>query len=105
MQELTQKQKVAVCGYHGWHDWYLAANLNSKDGLKNHLLKGISPSGVPKELAKTIYTFNYNDIDNLKRILKSDKKIGIIKMEVSRNYMPKSNFLQKKLEKYVMKIK
>ena len=91
----TKKQKVAVCGYHGWHDWYLAANLKSKDSLKNHLLKGISPSGVPKELANTIYTFNYNDIDYLRRIIKSDKKIGIIKMEVSRNYMPKSNFLKK----------
>ena len=91
----TKRQKVAVCGYHGWHDWYLAANLKSKDELKNHLLKGISPSGVPKQLANTIYTFNYNDIGNLKRIIKLDKKIGIIKMEVSRNYMPKSNFLKK----------
>ena len=25
------KDKVAICGYHGWHDWYLSANLNNKD--------------------------------------------------------------------------
>ena len=90
----TNKQKVLVCGYHGWHDWYLAANLK-KDGLEKHLLKGISPVGVPKELAKTIYTFNYNDIKNLIKIINSDNKIGIIKMEVTRNFLPKSNFLKK----------
>ena len=89
----TNKQKVLVCGYHGWHDWYLAANLK-KDGLEKHLLKGISPVGVPKELAKTIYTFDYNDFKNLMKIIKSDDKIGIIKMEVARNYLPKSNFLK-----------
>ena len=26
----SRKDKVAICGYHGWHDWYLAANLTSK---------------------------------------------------------------------------
>ena len=26
----TKNSKVAICGYHGWHDWYLATNLNNK---------------------------------------------------------------------------
>jgi glutamate-1-semialdehyde 2,1-aminomutase len=90
----TKKQKVLVCGYHGWHDWYLAANLQ-KDGLEKHLLKGISAVGVPNELANTIYTFEYNDFKNFMKILNSDDKIGIVKMEVTRNYLPKSNFLKK----------
>jgi glutamate-1-semialdehyde 2,1-aminomutase len=24
------RDKVAICGYHGWHDWYLAANLGRR---------------------------------------------------------------------------
>ena len=33
----TGKEKIAICGYHGWHDWYLATNLKNKNGLDNHL--------------------------------------------------------------------
>ena len=84
----------AVCGYHGWHDWYLSANLTNNDNLENHLLPGLSSNGVPKELEGTIYPFNYNDLDYLKKIIK-EKKIGIIKMEVMRNVEPKDDFLQK----------
>ena len=53
----TNNGKIAVCGYHGWHDWYLAANLGNKNNLNNHLLKNIPVNGVPKELKKNIYTF------------------------------------------------
>ena len=86
--------RVAVCGYHGWHDWYLSANLTNNDNLENHLLPGLSSNGVPKELEGTIYPFNYNDLDYLKKIIK-EKKIGVIKMEVMRNVEPKDDFLQK----------
>ena len=44
----TKKDKVAVCGYHGWHDWYLSANINDKKSLDTHLLTGLSTSGIPK---------------------------------------------------------
>ena len=46
----TGKDKVAVCGYHGWHDWYLAANMTATDSLAGHLLPGLNTSGVPKGL-------------------------------------------------------
>ena len=46
----TGRDTVAVCGYHGWHDWYLATNIKSNRGLDQHLLPGLSPTGVPKEL-------------------------------------------------------
>ena len=36
----TGKDKVAICGYHGWHDWYLAANLGDEKNLAGHLLPG-----------------------------------------------------------------
>ena len=43
------KDNVAVCGYHGWHDWYISMNHNnSEDNLGKHLLAGLSPNGVPK---------------------------------------------------------
>jgi glutamate-1-semialdehyde 2,1-aminomutase len=90
----TKKKTVAFCGYHGWHDWYLAANIKSKKNLSNHLLKGLNIEGVPKELKNTIYSFKYNDYNYLRKLVK-EKDIGIIKMEVLRNEMPKNNFLKK----------
>ena len=85
---------IAVCGYHGWHDWYLAANIGNNSNLNKHLLKGLNTLGVPKQLKKTVFPFNYNNLDELENIIKT-KKIGIIKMEVSRNFEPNNNFLKK----------
>ncbi len=36
----TRRDKIAFCGYHGWHDWYLAANLSEEKALDGHLLAG-----------------------------------------------------------------
>ena len=86
------KDKVAICGYHGWHDWYLSANLTGKNELESHLLPGLNPIGVPKELKDTVFPFNYNCIEELEEIIKIHD-IGVIKMEVSRNSRPKDDFL------------
>ena len=48
------KDNIAVCGYHGWHDWYLATNLESNDNLAGHLLPGLEPNGVPDVLCDTV---------------------------------------------------
>lgn len=90
----TGKDNVAICGYHGWHDWYLSTNLNDGDGLAGHLLPGLDPNGVPQNLKNTVHPFNYNNIQELENIIKT-KNIGVIKMEVSRNKGPEDNFLQK----------
>lgn len=84
---------VAVCGYHGWHDWYLSANLSEDDQLADHLLPGLSTAGVPKSLKGNVHPFNYNDFDNLARLV-ARKSIGVIKMEVIRNLEPQDDFLQ-----------
>ena len=89
----TSNYKIAFCGYHGWHDWYIAANIN-KNGLDNHLLKGLNSSGVPSCLENSIFPFQYNNILELENILK-EHKIGIIIMEPIRNILPSNNFLQK----------
>ena len=90
----TKNDKVAVCGYHGWHDWYLATNLISKDRLNSHLIEGLPPVGVPKSLTGSVFSFKYNDFDELEKLIKK-QNIGIIKMEVVRNVQPKNNFLNK----------
>ena len=87
------KDNVAICGYHGWHDWYLSANIGN-DGLSDHLLPGLSPAGVPKNLKDSVFPFNYNDFDTLKKIV-NENNIGVIKMEVFRNIEPVDNFLDK----------
>ena len=75
------RDKVAICGYHGWHDWYLAANLNSNgdDALDGHLLPGLEISGVPQNLRGTVYPFHYNDFDELEKLVE-EQDIGVIKM-------------------------
>ncbi len=89
----VKDDKVAICGYHGWHDWYLSANLK-KNSLDNHLLKGLRPNGVPRNLKNTVFTFEYNDFNSLKKLVQK-YNIKIIKMEVIRNIEPKNNFLKK----------
>jgi len=90
----TGKEKIAFCGYHGWHDWYLASNLKNKDNLKPHLMGGLEANGVPSSLKDTAFPFQYNKFDELEKIVK-DHDIGTVKMEVSRNFKPKDNFLKK----------
>jgi len=88
------RDKVAICGYHGWHDWYLSANLSDDKSLDGHLLPGLQPNGVPRNLKNTVFPFNYNRIDELEAII-SKHDIGVIKMEVARSTGPEKNFLQK----------
>lgn len=88
------KDKVALCGYHGWHDWYLAANLGDEKNLAGHLLPGLEPKGVPKSLKDTVYPFTYNNYEELEALVNAHD-IGVIKMEVSRNQGPDKGYLQK----------
>ena len=90
----TPNKNVAFCGYHGWHDWYLSSNRNSKKNLDQHLMPGLNYDGIPGSLKNTSFPFPYNNFEYLKKLIKK-KKIGIIKMEVMRNIKPKNNFLQK----------
>ncbi len=89
----TNKTKIAICGYHGWHDWYLATNLNNKDNLNSSLMNDLEIQGVPNSLKNTVFPFIYNDLNSLKKIIRKNK-IGVIIMEVSRNFKPAKNFLK-----------
>lgn len=87
------RSKVAICGYHGWHDWYLANNIASKDSLSNHLLPGLSADGVPKSLGSEVCSFIYNDFESMRNAL-NDSDVGVVFMEVMRSSPPLPGFLE-----------
>jgi glutamate-1-semialdehyde 2,1-aminomutase len=89
----TGKSVIAFCGYHGWHDWYLSANLGDENHLAGHLLPGLAPNGVPSELSGTAIPFNYNKIEELVSILDTNS-VAAIMMEVSRSFGPDPGFLE-----------
>jgi glutamate-1-semialdehyde aminotransferase len=90
------REKVLFCGYHGWHDWYLAANLVADDVLDTHLLPGIKPQGVPHGLAGTALPFRYNDLASLEDQLQRNKgEVACIILEASRGAsLPAPGFLE-----------
>ncbi len=88
------KDKVAICGYHGWHDWYLSSNIKNSNNLNTHLMYQVPVSGIPKILKDTAIPFDYNNFKQLENIVKKHN-IGVIKMEVRRDVEPKNDFLKK----------
>jgi glutamate-1-semialdehyde 2,1-aminomutase len=92
----TGKEKILFCGYHGWHDWYLSANLAKSSALDGQLLPGLDPAGVPRGLRDTSIPFNYNDFDSFQSFVdKYDGQIAAVVMEPVRNYWPEKNFIGK----------
>jgi glutamate-1-semialdehyde 2,1-aminomutase len=90
----TRREKIAFCGYHGWHDWYLAANLSEDDALVGHLLSGLEPAGVPQGLRGTAFPFHYNDVAKLEEIA-SRNELAAIVMEPVRGQEPQADFLKR----------
>jgi len=91
----TQRDRVAFCGYHGWHDWYLAANLADDRALDGHLLPGLEPAGVPRGLMGTALPFRYNHIAELKSIVSRYRsELAAIVMEPIRDHDPAPGFLE-----------
>ncbi|MFH1394335.1 MAG: aminotransferase class III-fold pyridoxal phosphate-dependent enzyme, partial [Candidatus Micrarchaeota archaeon] len=94
----TKREKVAFCGYHGWHDWYLAANLADEANLDGHLLPGLDPAGVPRGLSGTAIPFAFNKIDELEAIVAKDKNLAAIIIEPMRHDTPAEGFLKRARE-------
>lgn len=92
----TRRDKVAFCGYHGWHDWYLAANLAEDSALDGHLLPGLEPRGVPRGLRGTALPFRYNHIEEIEAIIaKNPNELAAIVMEPIRDQEPLPGFLNR----------
>ena len=101
----AKKNNIAFCGYHGWHDWYLAANMKSSKNLDDQLLPGLSTKGVSNLYKETIKPFLYNDLESLKKLFKvKNNNIGIVIMEPMRAIKPNNQFLieVKKIAKKIM---
>jgi glutamate-1-semialdehyde 2,1-aminomutase len=91
----TRKEIVLLCGYHGWHDWYLSANLAAEQSLDGHLLPGLKPLGVPRSLQGTVVTFQYNDLDGFLKLFEQYRdRVAAVVMEPLRNVFPAKDFLR-----------
>lgn len=91
----TQKDKVLFCGYHGWSDWYLAANLADDSALDGHLIPGLSPAGVPRALKGTAFPFKFNDVEGLRKLAEEHKgEVAAIVTEPMRNFKPTKEFIE-----------
>lgn len=75
----TGRNKVLCCGYHGWHDWYIAVTDRNQ--------------GIPKAIQDLTFTFNYNDIQSV--IDSIDEDTACVVLEPYVFEAPKDNFLQK----------
>tara|TARA_B100001250_G_scaffold401979_1_gene414515 strand:+ start:3399 stop:4730 length:1332 start_codon:yes stop_codon:yes gene_type:complete len=91
----NKRDKILFCGYHGWHDWYLSANLKSKNSLNTHLLTGLEPLGVPKALKNMVIPFKFNDKNDLEKVVKKNaKNCAAIVMEPCREKVPSITYLK-----------
>ncbi len=92
-RSFANNYKIAFCGYHGWHDWYLSTNLQNSKNLNTHLMPYINTKGIPKNLKNQTFGFNFNDIKNFKKIVKKHKLAAVI-MEVSRLKKTEKKFIK-----------
>jgi len=91
----TKRDKIAFCGYHGWHDWYLSANLSENSALDGHLMPGLMSKGVPRGLLGSTLPFRYNHLEDLQEIIHDHSSdIAAIVMEPIRGEQPDVGFLE-----------
>jgi glutamate-1-semialdehyde 2,1-aminomutase len=91
----TGRDKILFCGYHGWHDWYLAANLDADENLNAHLFPGIEPIGVPRALKQTAIPFPYGDLNALGETLDRHRgEVAAVIMEPLRSQLPPAGYLE-----------
>ncbi len=91
----TGRDRVVFCGYHGWSDWYLAANIGDTRKLDGHMLAGLDPAGVPRALQGNVLPFRYNRIDELEQaVAQAGSDLAAVALEPRRDVEPEPGFLQ-----------
>lgn len=91
----TGKDIILFCGYHGWHDWYLSANLANDKALDGQLLPGLNPKGVSRGMKGTSYPFQYDNTEQFLTLIKKyGDKIGGVVIEAVRNIEPEPDFFK-----------
>jgi glutamate-1-semialdehyde 2,1-aminomutase len=92
---VTGRDLILICGYHGWHDWYQAANYGVDPESGEYPFAGIEPIGVPSSLANTVLPFRYGDLDMLQALLEEHQgKVAGIMMEPARSELPPPGYLE-----------
>lgn len=90
-----RKDKILFCGYHGWTDWYLSANLGNEKHLDGQLLPGLSPVGIPRGLKDSSLPFTYGDLKSLEDQTACHKgEIAAIFLEFARHHEPDLAFVR-----------
>ena len=91
----TGRDIVAICGYHGWSDWYLACNLGEKDSLDGIHLAGLEPAGVPAGLTGSAVTFHYDNREEFDAVIREyGDRLACVIMEPLRSNFPSAGFLE-----------
>lgn len=87
------KDLILFSGYHGWSDWYLAANIADNEALDGHLLSGLQTAGVPRPLKTTAVPFAFNDVKAFNQAIdRYGDSIGVVVLESIRNDAPTEAF-------------
>ena len=73
----TKRDKVAVCGYHGWHDWYIGTTTRD--------------AGIPQAVKDLTVMIQYNNIESVKAVMTRDLACLILEPIIFEE--PKDNFL------------
>jgi len=91
----AKRDVVLFSGYHGWTDWYLAANLADERGLDGQLMPGLEPNGVPRGLAGTAIPFDANSIESLREKVRGrEKTVAAIVIEPARGEDAPAGYLK-----------
>lgn len=91
----TKRDIVLFSGYHGWNDWYLAANLSDGQHLDGQLMPGLEPNGVPRGLSGTAIPFDANSIESLReKVRGQESKIAAIIIEPARGEDAPAGYLK-----------
>ena len=76
----TNRENVAICGYHGWQDWFIGSTSRK--------------AGVPKGTIDLVHKFKYNDINNLEKVLNSrPNQFAAVILEPVNFFWPDENYL------------
>lgn len=77
----TGRDRIAVCGYHGWQDWYIGATTRNK--------------GIPRAVGELTHKFPYNDLDALHKLLAAHPgEFAAVMMEAMNVEEPKRGYLE-----------
>jgi glutamate-1-semialdehyde aminotransferase len=82
----TGRDHLLVCGYHGWHDWYIGTTTRNR--------------GVPKAVQELTSTFRFNDLDDLDRALRAYAgDVAAVVVEPSGSELPRPGYLQELVDR------